>query len=227
MNEIISKASKENRNLFEYESMQLLSKYNVNVPSYRFIKSRSEIYELPNDIRYPVVLKVVSKDILHKSDCGGVIVNIHSFNELIEAYDKMNNDFLKMSDNAEIKGFLISEQVPQGAEFIAGAIEDENLGKALMIGFGGIYVELFKDVVLEMYPISRNEALDMVKSLKSYKIIQGYRGHEPLDENKVADLLLTINQIIKDIPEINQIEINPFYLYENDLIAVDAKIILK
>lgn len=227
MNEIILEAIKENRNLFEYEAMQLLNKYNVHVPNYKIIRSRSEIHELRNEIEYPVVLKVISKEILHKSDYGGVIVNISSFNELLEAYDKMNNDLLKIIDSIKIDGFLISEQAPKGVEFIAGAIEDEKLGKALMVGFGGIYVEVFKDVMFEMYPISRNEALNMVRSLKSYYIIQGYRGKKPLDENKVVDLLLTINQIIKDNPEINQIEINPFYLYENDLIAVDARIILK
>lgn len=227
MHEIISKAKREGRNLMEHEAMQLLDKYNIPIPKHRFVKNVEDAVAAAKEIGYPIVLKIVSKDILHKSDIGGVKIGLNSDEDIVKAYGEIVDNVKVDTNNVSIEGMLAVENVKSGLECIVGMVKDPQLGPALMFGLGGIFVELLKDVSFALLPIDRDEAMEMIKSLKGYKLIEGYRGEHPKDIDSIIDLMLKVAKLVEDNPEIEEIDLNPFIVYEKGLMPIDARIILK
>lgn len=226
MNDIIKKAKAENRNLLEHEALRLFESYNISVPKYMLVHNKEQAIEAASKIGYPVVLKIVSKDILHKSDVGGVMVGLKTHTDVEKAYDEILENVSAKVDSPSIEGMLVVENVQKGFELVAGMVEDAQLGRAIMFGLGGIYVEVLKDVTFTMLPIDKNEALEMIKSIKSYKILNGYRGDKPKDIASIQELLTNLGSLALDNPEIKEIDINPFFVYEKGLKIVDARIII-
>lgn len=226
MNDIIKKAKIENRNLFEHEALRLFESYNISVPKYMLVHNKEQAIEAASKIGYPVVLKIVSKDILHKSDVGGVMVGLKTHTDVEKAYDEILENVSTKVDSPSIEGMLVVENVQKGFELVAGMVEDAQLGRAIMFGLGGIYVEVLKDVAFTMLPIDKSEALEMIKSIKSYKILNGYRGDKPKDIASIQELLTNLGSLALDNPEIKEIDINPFFVYEKGLKIVDARIII-
>lgn len=226
MHEIIKRAKEEKRNLLEHEAIQLFKEYNISVPKCILAKSREEAVAAANKIKYPVVLKIVSRDILHKSDVGGVVVGLNSDEDVMKAYDKIMENINANAKDAKIEGVLVVENIEEGLECIVGMVRDAQLGPALMFGLGGIFVEVLKDVSFSLVPVDEKNALDMIKSIKGYKLLKGYRGQNPKDIPEIIGLLINIGNLVKENPEINEIDINPLFVYEKGLKIVDARMIV-
>jgi acetyltransferase len=172
-------------------------------------------------------MKIVSPDILHKSDAGGVRRNLKDPDEIREAFNKIMENARAYNPNADIKGVLVAPMANDGLEVIIGTKIDDQFGPVIMFGIGGIMVEVLKDVVFRVLPISPYSAKNMINEIKSVKLLDGFRGRPPVDRKALKRLLLTVSEIIGSYPEIQEMDFNPVILYEEGLNVVDARIILK
>ena len=201
--------------LAEHEAKKLLLKYGIPTTKFEEIRNEESIHNLK--LSYPVVLKVSSPKILHKTDVGGIVLNINSKEKLLKEYEKLHQKFPD-----EI--FIVEEMERQGMEMIAGIINDEAFGKCIMVGMGGIFTEIYKDVAFRMLPIKKEDAEDMLNDLKASKIFHGYRVK--IDKEALIDILLKIAKIANELP-VKQLDLNPIFLYEKGAKIIDAKIIME
>ena len=201
--------------------------YAIPVTTFKMAKSEEEAAEFAGQIGFPVVLKIVSPDILHKSDAGGVKVNLKNVEEVRSAYGKILENARKYNGVARIVGVLVQEMAPQSTEVIVGAIKDPQFGQTLMFGLGGIFVELLKDVTFRVAPITREDAYEMIKKIKAYPLLTGYRKTPPADLDTIINVLLNASKLVMDYPEIKELDLNPIMVYENGAKTVDARIILE
>jgi acetyl-CoA synthetase (ADP-forming) len=203
IDEIIALAQKEGRKaLLEHEAKTICKDYGLSVNKFSLAKTSSEAVEQAEKIGFPVVLKIVSQDILHKSDAGGVKVNLKTKEEVEAAFTTIIANAKKYKADARIDGILVQEMAPQGTEIIIGAVKDPQFGQTLMFGLGGIFVELLKDVTFRVAPITEQEATDMVTGVKAYPLLNGYRGSKPADVKAVVNALLCVSKLIMEHPEI-------------------------
>jgi acyl-CoA synthetase (NDP forming) len=225
---IISQARREGRKaLLETEAKAICMEYAIPVTTFKLAKSEEEATEFAGQIGFPVVLKIVSPDILHKSDAGGVMVNLKSAVEVQSAYGKILENAKKYNSAAKIVGVLVQEMAPQSTEVIVGAIKDPQFGQTLMFGLGGIFVELLKDVTFRVAPITQEDAHEMVMKVKAYPLLKGYRNTPPADIDAIISVLLNTSKLVMDYPEIKELDLNPIMAYEKGAKTVDARIILK
>ncbi len=207
------------------ESFEMLKAYGIPVPPYGIAKTAEEALKIADKIGYPVAMKVVSPDILHKTDVGCVKLNvgrervISTFYELV----KRAEDYLK----ADVEGVMVQKMMPPGREVIVGMKRDPQFGPLIMFGMGGIYVEVFKDVSFRIAPIDRDEALDMIREVKAYSILKGVRGERPSDINALVDVIVRISKLSLDFDEIVEMDLNPVFVYEKGCCVVDAKVVLR
>jgi len=227
MHKLIEKAAGERRNLLEHECLALLMEYGIAAPRHALVKSAGEALQAAGEIDYPVALKIVSPDILHKSDAGCVKVNLKTGDELRRGFDEILENVGRNAPAAKIEGLLVMQNIKQGIECIIGMTRDAQLGTALMFGLGGIFVEVMEDVSLCLLPVSKDEAADMVRSIKGYKLLAGYRGGEPCDMDAIADAILKIGALAENNPEIAEIDVNPLFAYPRGVMPVDARILLR
>lgn len=226
---IVKKAKSEGRHfLLSDESRQIMQAVGIRTPKSGVVKNPEEAIKLAGEIGYPVVLKIVSKDIIHKSDAGGVALNLENKDEVIDAYESIVHRCRTYKPGAKISGIEVSEMVGKGVETIVGARRDSSFGPVVMFGLGGIYVEVMKDVVFRAYPISPPEALKMVSDIKSYPLLLGVRGEDKKDIKPVADAIIKVGEVLGRCGEISDIEINPLVVYDegDGVMAVDARILL-
>lgn len=223
--EIIQKALEENRhNLSEWEASSILKEYGIPVAESALATTIEEGVQAAKKIGYPLVLKVVSPSILHKSDLGAVIVGIEDERALERAWKKIEESIKDVS--SPIHGMLIQRMAPQGVEVIIGVHNDSGFGPVLLFGLGGIFVEVFDDVSLRLLPIQRVDALEMIEEIKAYPLLIGARGREPVDTLFLVDALLKVSLMMEDLPLIKELDMNPFFLYGEGGLAVDALITL-
>ena len=215
------------KTLLPDEAMDVIKSSGISTPDYALAKTAREALTAAGSMGYPVVLKIVSPDVLHKSDVGGVIVGVEDEKEIGRNYDEIMNSLIKKVPDADIMGILVEKQMPKTTEVIVGGIRDEQFGATVMFGLGGIFVELFKDVVFRIAPVTEEEALEMIREIKGYAILNGYRGAERLDIQQLARTIVTISELISDIDEIKEVELNPLFVYKEGVTAVDARIIIK
>ncbi len=226
---ILSVARKEGIvNLSLLDSMRILEAYGIRTCKSKLVQTFNEALEAANEIGYPVALKVVSQDILHKSDIGCVTVNV-SKNNLQSAYTRVIMNARKYMPNANITGVLVQEMVSGGREVIIGMNRDPQVGPLIMFGLGGIYVEMLKDVSFRVGPLNEDEARNMISEIKGYPLLNGVRGEKPLDINSLEDSLLRLSRLTADFPEILELDVNPIKVFEkgNGYLAVDVRIILR
>ncbi len=190
-------------------------------------KSAEEAAKAAEKIGYPVVLKIVSQDIIHKSDAGGVKVNIKNKEEVKAAYNTILENAHKYKSDARIAGILVQEMAPQGTEVIVGAIKDPQFGQTLMFGLGGIFVEILKDVTFKVAPITEAEAAEMIVGVRAYPLLNGYRNTPASDVKAIVNVLMSISKLVIDHPEIKELDLNPIMAYEKGTKTVDARIILE
>ncbi|MFX1492902.1 MAG: acetate--CoA ligase family protein [Promethearchaeota archaeon] len=231
MNPIIRNVLSKNRTfLMEHESKDLIAKYDIPVGEYKVVKDEDEAVRFANNIGYPVVAKLMSPDIIHKTEAGAIKLNLNSDEEVRKAYKEVINNGKHYSSEAQLEGVNIQKMVEKGiVEIIIGSIRDINFGPVLMFGLGGIFVEIFKDVSHRVCPISQDEANKMIRSIKAFPLLDGYRGQPKADNEKIIDTLLKCCRLLIENPEIEELDLNPVIVFEKDkgLMVVDARIILK
>jgi len=172
-------------------------------------------------------LKIVSPDIIHKSDVGGVVVNLKDERDVHNAYNQILENVKKQNPEAKIIGMLVQEMAPPSTEVIVGAIKDPQFGPSVMFGLGGIFVEVLKDVTFRVAPITRDEACEMISEVKAYPLLKGYRNTPPVDIGAIAEILLNTSKLVTDYQEIKELDLNPILVYEKGAKTVDARIILE
>lgn len=210
----------------EEASKSILKAYGVKVPPYALVKSADEAVKAAKKIGYPLVMKIVSPQILHKTDVGGVKVGLDNDNDVRKTFKDMYGRLSKKK-GVQVKGVLLEKMVPKGIEMIVGLQVDPQFGPVIMAGLGGVMTEVFKDVAWRMLPITTSDAKSMIDELKSSKIFKGFRGSPPVDLNMLAKALVQIGKIgVDNAPYINSIDFNPIVVYPKSYYVVDAKIIL-
>ena len=224
---IILQARKEGRkSLLETEAKTVCREYGIPVTKFELAENEAEAVKFAEAIGYPVVLKIVSPDIIHKSDVGGVMVNLKDGKEVQDAYNKILGNVKKHDPQAKIAGILVQEMAPSSTEVIVGAIKDPQFGPALMFGLGGIFVEVLKDVTFRVAPITEEEACEMISEVKAYPLLKGYRNTPPADVNAIAKILVSTSKLVMDHPEIKELDLNPIMVYKSGAKTVDARIII-
>lgn len=209
----------------EESAKQVLTEYGVKVPPYALVTSAAEAESKSKQIGFPLVAKIVSPQILHKTDVKGVKVGLQNEAQVKETFNDMHG---RLSKQYSVKGVLLEKMVPSGAELIVGLQNDPQFGPIIMVGIGGIYTEVFKDVSFRVLPITKQDALDMINDLKGKKILEGFRGAAPIDKNMIASALVSIGNLGTEMATYYEsIDFNPVIFYEKDYYVVDAKIILR
>jgi len=225
---ILLQASKEKRkHLLETEAKTICMEYGIPVTRFKLAKNEAEAVKSADEIGYPVVLKIVSLDVIHKSDVGGVIVNLKDPKAVQSAYKQIMNNVKKHKPNARIVGVLVQEMAPQSTEVIVGATKDPQFGPTLMFGLGGIFVEILKDVTFRIAPVTEDEAREMITAVKAYPILTGYRNIPPADIEAIVEILLKSSRLVMEHQEIKELDLNPIMVYEKGAKTVDARIILE
>ena len=226
--ELIRRAKSEGRNLLlEHEAKQLISSYGISVTEIELARNEDEAVEAAKRIGFPVVLKIVSPDVVHKSDVGGVKVNLRDDEEVRRAYREIIESVKSKIPNARIVGILVQEFAPPGLELIIGLIRDPQFGPTVMFGLGGVFVEVFRDVSFRVAPLSDEDAESMMKEIKAYRLLTGYRGSKPVDLDAIKSALIKVGQIGLDIDEISEMDLNPVIAYPEGIKVVDARVILR
>ena len=212
---IIDKVKKEGRpNLLEEEGQEVLRAYGFPLPKSSLAKTENDAVKIAKKIGYPVVMKIASPQIIHKSDAGGVKVNLTNDQDLKSAFKEIVANAKKYNNKAEIKGVLIVEMVKGGKEMIIGSKLEPGMGPVIMLGMGGIYVEVLKDVTFKLAPITDKEADDMISSIKMKKILEGVRGEKPSDKSKLSECIQKLSQLVTDFSEIKELDMNPVLVME-------------
>ena len=226
--EIINKAYKNKRKfLLEPEAKTVCMEYDIPVTKFKVAKNEAEAVKFSKELGYPVVLKVVSPDVIHKSDVGGVIVNLKTTEDVKNAYKQILENVKKHKPKAKIVGVLIQEMAPSSTEVIVGAIKDPQFGPALMFGLGGIFVEVLKDVTFRVAPVTEDEAREMITEVKAYPLLKGYRNLPPADIETIVKIIQNTSRLVMEHQEIKELDLNPIMVYEKGAKTVDARIILE
>ena len=225
---IISQAISVGRKaLLETEAKAICAEYGIPVPTFELAKNEAQATAAAEKIGFPVVLKVVSPDIIHKSDAGGVMINLRSTLEVQNAYAQILKNAHKYNAKANIIGVLVTEMALPSIEVIVGSVKDAQFGQTIMFGLGGIFVELFKDVAFRIAPITKDDANEMVTEVRSYPLLKGYRNTPPVDIDAITDILLKVSNLVMEHQEIKEIDLNPVIVYGKGAKTVDARIILE
>lgn len=230
VHEIIGKALEEERSkLLEHEAYRILELYGLPAPKYGLATNEDEAVEVAEKIGYPVVLKIVSPDIVHKSDVGGVILNLSKPEEVRDAFRKIMGNVKEKAPKARITGILVQEMVPQDLEVIVGATRDPIFGPVIMFGLGGVFVEVLRDVSFRVVPLTERDAEEMLNEIKARKILEGYRHIKPRDKKAIVKIILGVSKIMEENPEISELDLNPIMVFPQGQGAkiADVRIIVR
>jgi acyl-CoA synthetase (NDP forming) len=224
---IIQKALQEGRSsLLIPESQQICKLHHIPTPVSHVVQSVEEAVTKGNLIGFPVVLKIISPQILHKSDVGGVVLGIKGEAALKEAYPKLIAEVRKNNPKAEVLGVLIEKMMPSSTEVIVGGIRDSQFGPSVMFGMGGIFTEVYKDVAFRVAPIDKIDALNLIHELRGSKILEGIRGQPAADLDALVDVLIDVSSLMSQHSAISQLDLNPVIAYHDGVCAVDTRIVL-
>ena len=225
--EIIRKAREEGRTILtEIEAKQMFSEAGITCTDTRLAATKDEAVSLSEEMGYPVVLKISSVDITHKSDAGGVKVNINDKAEVEKAFDDIMTSCKAGYPDANIEGIAVQPMAKAGTEIIMGMIQDSQFGPVLMFGLGGVLVEILKDVAFRVVPLQERDAKEMIEEIKGYKLLEGYRGSEPVDISFLEQTIMKLSEFVDSTPEIAELDMNPVFAYSNGAMVVDARIVL-
>ncbi len=221
---IIGKVAEEGRKkLLSHEAKEILLAAGVDVPKFHLAKTLEEAIKAASDIGYPVAMKIVSEDIVHKTDVGGVVLNVGSEEEVAEAYEAIMESCRRNVPKARIRGIEVMEMLPQGVETIVGSTTDASFGKVVMFGLGGIYVEVMKDVAFRIAPLPRKEIKRMIREIESYPLLAGVRGERRKDIDAIVDVIYRVGLLVDKFKEIEELDINPLMVYERGAKVADAR----
>lgn len=207
------------------KTREILSKYKIPFCETYLVNSKREALMLAKKLGFPVVLKVFSPDILHKTDVGGVKIGIENERDLKRAFDEILFSLKEKKPKAKIEGMLIQKQI-FGKEVVVGMKRDLAFGPVLMFGLGGIFVEILNDVAFRVAPITKREALKMIREIKSFKILKGFRGEKPVNVEKIAEIIVKVSKLSLKEEKIQEIDLNPIIANEKGAQVVDARVLL-
>jgi acetate---CoA ligase (ADP-forming) subunit beta len=225
---IIDDARSAGRTLLtEIEAKQVLGDAGVRISPAKLATTADDAAGIADAQGYPAVLKVVSPQITHKSDVGGVELDLRTPDDVRAAFDRIVASAKKHVPDATIEGVAVQRMEPAGIEVIVGMTKDPQFGPVLMFGLGGVLVEVLKDVAFRIVPIEQRDAHQMITEIKGYPMLEGYRGQEPADVAKLEQLLLQVSAFVEQHPEVAELDLNPVFAYKDDAVAVDARIVLE
>jgi acyl-CoA synthetase (NDP forming) len=225
---IFQEVKKQKRTILtEIEAKQVIKNAGIKVVKTQLAKSQKDAVNIGNEIGFPVVLKIASPDITHKTDAGGVKVGLKNAAEVKKAYAEIMDSVSKKFPKAKIEGVSVQSMAKPGIEIIIGMYKDAQFGSVIMFGLGGIFVEVLKDVSFRLIPITKRDAEEMIKEIKGYALLNGYRGQEPADIASLVDVLLKTSNLVEKTPEIKELDLNPVFAYKDSAVAVDARIVLE
>lgn len=228
MGGLLTEACKESRTqLTEVEAKELVAGAGIPVVETRLARSKAEAVSIAKELGLPVALKIVSPDVIHKSDFGGVKLNLSSGRQVAVAYGDIMSSVRRKNSGARILGVSVQKMARPGVEVIIGMTKDPQFGPVLMFGLGGILVEVLKDVSFRIVPLNRRDAAEMVREIKGFPVLQGFRGMEAVDISLLEGLLLKVSRLVEKTPEIREIDLNPIFAYKDGAVAVDARVILE
>jgi acetate---CoA ligase (ADP-forming) subunit beta len=213
--------------LTEFEAKELLRKADIPVVDTRLARTKREAIALSINIGFPVVLKIGSPDIVHKSDAGGVKVGLNNMTQVSKAYREIITSIKQKFPDAHIEGVTVQKMASPGVELIVGMNKDPQFGPVLMFGLGGILVELINDVSFRVVPLTTLDAMGMIQEIKGYKLLKGYRNIEPVNIPAIADLILKVSDFVERNPQINELDLNPVFADKKGVLVVDARIVLE
>ncbi len=226
--DMISTARDAGRRLLtEVESKELLLEAGIPTTSALLATSREEATRLSRQIGFPAVLKIASTTIVHKSDAGGVRLSLSSEDEVGLAYDEMMAAIKKGNPDADIQGVSVQPMARPGIELVMGMSKDQQFGPVLMFGLGGVLVEVLGDVAFRIVPLTPRDAAQMIREVKGFPILEGYRGQEPVDIAALEESLLKLSRFVDERPMIKEMDLNPVFAYSDGLTVVDARIVLE
>ncbi len=232
---IFKTAREEDRTfVLEHEAKDVMKAYGIPIPSYDTAATADEAVEKSKKIGFPVVLKILSKDVLHKSDAGGVKINLQNAEEVRQAFTDIMKNAKAYGKKEGIqvdlsKGVFISDFADSGTEVIVGVTRDPQFGHALMFGLGGIFVEVLKDVTFRLIPLTEIDAREMIHEIKAAKILDGIRGQPPRDVDALVKVIMAVSKMVEENPDISELDCNPVFLYEKGrgVLVVDARILIE
>lgn len=226
--QVLEQANQENRTqLTEIESKEILKEAGIPVIETKLARTKKEAISLSKRMGFPIALKVVSPDIIHKSDIGGVKLRLTNVTQIGNAYSEIMLSIRQRFPEARVQGVAVQKMVRPGVEVIIGMNEDAQFGPVLMFGLGGILVEVLKDVSFRLVPVTRKDAEKMIREIKGYTLLQGYRGQEPADIPSLEQLIVKVSALVEQYPQIKELDINPLFAYQDSAVAVDARISLE
>jgi len=225
---ILDKAKTERRTvLTEFESKKLLERAGIPVVETRLVRTKRETISVSKEMGFPVVLKITSPDIVHKSDSGGVKLGIANATQASKAYSEIMLSIKQKYPGAIIHGLTVQKMAPPGIQVIVGMNKDPQFGPVLMFGLGGILVELLKDVSFRIVPVTKRDAAEMIREIKGYPLLEGYRGQEPANIDALQDIIVKVSQFVERTPEVKELDLNPIFAYRDKAVSVDARIVLE
>jgi acyl-CoA synthetase (NDP forming) len=213
--------------LTEVESKALLKKAGIPVVEAKLARSKKAAISISNEMGFPVVLKISSPDVVHKSDSGGVKLGLANATQVGKAYTEIISSVKQAYAKAQIEGVSVQPMAPPGVEVIVGMSKDPQFGPVLMFGLGGILVEVLKDVSFRIVPVTTRDAREMIREIKGYPVLEGYRGQKPASLPALEKLIVKVSQFVEKNPDIKELDLNPIFAYPDKAVAVDARIILE
>jgi len=226
--QVIEQARSEGRTLLaEIEAKELIKQAGIDVVDTRLATSKEEAISISQESGFPVVLKIASADVVHKSDAGGVKLDLKTAKQVGKAYDDIMKAIKKEYPQAKIQGISVQKMARPGVEVIIGMSKDAQFGPVLMFGLGGILVEILKDVSFRIVPLVKRDAREMIREIKGYPLLEGYRGSEPVDVENLEGLLLKVSDFVEKNPDIKELDPNPIFAYKDGAVAVNARVVLE
>jgi acyl-CoA synthetase (NDP forming) len=213
--------------LLEPQAIQLVQTHGIPYVGHGVAHSADEAVEISKQLGYPVVLKIVSPDVPHKSDAGGVALGLQTASDVRQAYERVLAAALVHTPGADIRGMLVCQQAPPGLEVIVGALQDALFGSTVMFGLGGVFTEVLQDVSFRVTPLERHDAVDMIREIRGFPLLAGTRGRTPCDLEALADLLLTVSEMVVARPDIQELDLNPVRVYTQGLAVLDVRILVE
>lgn len=227
MTEAIVNEGAKRRGLTEIESKSMLAAAGIAVTATRLATSAEHAAAAADDMGYPVVLKIVSPDILHKSDVGGVLLGVADRSGVLAGYEAVVSSARSAVPGAEITGVAVQQMADPGTEVIVGLVTDPQFGPVVMFGLGGILVEVLKDVSFRIVPLRPRDAATMIREIKGFPVLEGVRGRPPVDVAALEEMLLKVSAFAESHPEVVELDLNPVLAYSSGAVAVDARIVVE
>jgi acyl-CoA synthetase (NDP forming) len=222
----MDEAKESRKMLTEVEAKELLQQAGISVVETRLATSKNKAVAMSKEFGFPVVLKIASSDVIHKSDVGGVKLDLRTATQVGKAYDDIMKAVREHYPEAKIQGVSVQKMARPGVEVIIGMSKDAQFGPVIMFGLGGILVEILKDVSFRIVPLARRDAREMIREIKGYPVLEGYRGQEPVDIAYLEEMILKVSNFVEQHPEIDELDLNPVFAYSDGAVAVDARVII-